>query len=581
MNDRTAPCGSERSQLIDDLSARAAALPPGERESFLALQCLEDSDLRAEILRALESDARVQAGLSATSTAAGPPAPADPDRIGKYEIVRRFTESSGQAAAYLGFDPILRRHVVLKRYHDGDTPEGRRATIEEGRALVGIKSDYVAECLGIEFLDDEAFLVVEHIKGRSLAEIRREGPFDPERIAGILTQLAEGVAAVHQRGLIHRDIKPANVILGDDDRPRLVDFGLAAHLGSDRLRELSGTPSYMAPEQARGEPERIDFRTDVFGLGAVLYNLLTGSPPYAGSDLATVLVQARAGRVVPPRRLNARVPRGLERICLKAMAADPGQRYGSAAEFRRALKRWRRGLALPLVAAACVLALAAAVALVAFGPWRRTPGPGNHETPGRAAATPLPAPLRVEDFEVELHRRNTRQNLGRIGRDVPAGRFDDDVVVRATLSAPGYAFLIALNPDGKPQLCYPADPTIPPPRSVEVITFEDATRGFALTDGTGLQAFVLVISSRPLPPYAEWSQSLGDLPWKPARPAAVWRYDGVDFASDLRRGGPRPLADLPEPFAASCRALQAVPGVTGIRAVCFPVLPQEEPDPKD
>src|SRR6516164_10753116 len=181
MNERTVACGSVRSQLIDDLFARAVALPPGEWETFLALECPEDSALRAEILRALRGDARVQAGF--LSTGAGPPSPADPDRIGKYEIVRRFTESSGQAAAYLGFDPILRRHVVLKRYKDGDTPEGRRATIKEGRALVGIKSDYVAECLGIEFLGEDTFLVVEHIKGRSLAEVRREGPLDPERIA--------------------------------------------------------------------------------------------------------------------------------------------------------------------------------------------------------------------------------------------------------------------------------------------------------------------------------------------------------------------------------------------------------------
>src|SRR5262249_13492256 len=161
---------------------------------------------------------------------------------------------------------------------------------------------------------------------------------------------------------------------------------------------------------ARGEPERIDFRTDVFGLGAVLYEMLTSHPPYAGSDLGAVLAQARAGQVVPARQLDSGVPRGLERICLKAMAADPGQRYGSAAEFRSALQRWRRGLTPRLVAAACVLALAAAVALVAFGPWRRAPGPGNPETPGRVAATPLAAPLRVEDFEVELHRRHTRQN---------------------------------------------------------------------------------------------------------------------------------------------------------------------------
>jgi hypothetical protein len=153
------------------------------------------------------------------------------------------------------------------------------------------------------------------------------------------------------------------------------------------------------------------------------------------------------------------------------------------------------------------------------------------------------------------------------------------VVVRATWNAPGYAFLIALNPDGKPQLCYPADRERPLPQSAEVITFEDSTRGFALTDGTGLQAFVLVLSSRPLPRYAEWSQSLGDLPWKSTQSTAIWRYDGVDFAADLRRGGPRPPADLPEPFAASCRALKGVPGVAASGRCASPFCRRRSPSP--
>src|SRR5262249_45258829 len=120
MNNRTVPCGSVRSQLIDDLFARAVTLPASEWEKFLAHECPEDSALCAEILRALQGDARVQGDF--LSTAADPPPSSDPDRIGQYEIVRRLTESSGQAAASLGFDPILRRHVVLKRYIDGDTP---------------------------------------------------------------------------------------------------------------------------------------------------------------------------------------------------------------------------------------------------------------------------------------------------------------------------------------------------------------------------------------------------------------------------------------------------------------------------
>jgi tRNA A-37 threonylcarbamoyl transferase component Bud32 len=581
MNDRTVPRGTVRSQLIDDLFDRAVSLPAGEWNSFLERECPEDPDVRTEVMRALCGDARRPGDFLVPADARSVPSAPGPERIGRYEIVRRFTESSGQAAAFLGFDPILRRHVVLKQYHDGDTPEGQSAAIAEGRALAGIKSAYVAECLGIEFHDSDLFLVVEHIKGRSLAEIRREGLLDPERVAGIMMQLAEGVTAVHQHGLIHRDIKPANVILGDDDRPRLVDFGLATHLGSDRLRERSGTPNYMAPEQARREPEQIDCRTDVFGLGATLFELLTGRAPYEGSDLKAVLEQARTGIVVPARRLNARAPRGLEQICRKATAADPGKRYGSAAEFRSALNRWRWVRMVRPVATVVVLALAVVIALIAFSQWNGAPEPGNPEAPRGAMATRPVAPLRIVNLEVELHRRDTRKSLGRIGRDVSAGRFDDDVVVRARLNAPGYAFLIALNPDGKPELCYPADPKIPPPRSADVITFEDSAQGFALKDGTGLQAFVLLISSRPFLPYAKWSPSFGNLPWKPTPSAAVWRYDGVEFASDLRRGGPRPLADLPEPFAASCRALQAVPGVTGIRAVCFPVVPQGEPVSND
>jgi eukaryotic-like serine/threonine-protein kinase len=144
--------------------------------------------------------------------------------------VHRFVETSGQAAAYLAFDPDLERHVVLKRYH-GPTGEA-----EEGRTLARVSSPYVARCHSVDRIDGEAYLVVEYVPGRNLAEVRRDGPLGLAQVVGILAQLAEGVSAVHAHGLIHRDIKPANVILRDDGTPRLVDFGLAAYLGGSRLR---------------------------------------------------------------------------------------------------------------------------------------------------------------------------------------------------------------------------------------------------------------------------------------------------------------------------------------------------------
>ena len=170
-------------------------------------------------------------------------------------------------------------------------------------------------------------LVVEYIPGRSLAAVIGEKPLDFAAVSRIIEQVAEGMGAVHARGLLHRDIKPPNIILGDDSAPKLVDFGLATGMASLALDQISGTPGYMAPEQARGESERIDVHTDIFGLGAVLYELLTGRPPFRGETLAETLAQARRGTIPPLRELNPRVPRPLERIAMKAVATDPDQRF--------------------------------------------------------------------------------------------------------------------------------------------------------------------------------------------------------------------------------------------------------------
>ena len=118
-------------------------------------------------------------------------------------------------------------------------------------------------------------------------------------------------------------MKPSNILIGDDGLPKLIDLGLVSPLASDALRQISGTFPYMSPEQARGQVERIDARSDVFGLGAVLYELLTGRPPYRGRDLDDVWDQAREGRVAAPREFKRSISRSLERVCMKALAADP------------------------------------------------------------------------------------------------------------------------------------------------------------------------------------------------------------------------------------------------------------------
>jgi hypothetical protein len=582
----------DRYSRLRALVDRADELPSAEWPAFVERECPSDPALRAEALRLLGQIHRARAERfleHAASTTVSPEATEDhrpgelsgssPTSIGKYGVVRRFDVSSGQAAAYLALDPDLERHVVLKRYH-GDPGE-----TEEGRALAKVASPFVARCYGIERIDGEVYLVVEYIPGRNLAEVRRDGPMDPARVVRIMADLAEGVAAVHARGLIHRDIKPANVILHDDGRPRLVDFGLAAHLGSPRLHEIAGSPPYMAPEQARGHGDRIDHRVDIFALGGVLYALLTGHPPYEGPDLGSTLALAEKGEFPPPHQFAPKVPATIEAVCLKAMAAAPENRHASAAEFARDLRRaWLLVRLRRLLPAA-----AAAVLLIAAAAWlwpRGTSSPLAITGPSKAPA-PGAGPI-----EVEIAVTHYKDLGGKFAREVGVVSdrtlrsdpplFNDLMRVRVTLSRPAYAYLIALNPDGKDQLCLAAGGRSPDAPRRELDFPEDPKDHFKMNDGVGVQAFVLVASDRPLPEYDAWkSQVPGGLSWSPPSGDVLWTYDGPPTSDPSRRRG-QLRGDIvrreaaPEALVDLCDRLRKSPGVAAVHAVAFPIKPNQE-----
>jgi hypothetical protein len=267
--------------------------------------------------------------------------------------------TGGQGSALLARDLELGRLVVLKRYHGAAGSPPDVGALRDGQALSRLRSRYIPQCYGIERVGAEMVLVMEYVPGRNLAEIIKTGRLSPQAAARLIEQVAEGLEAVHSCGLVHRDIKPANIVMGEDHVPRLVDFGLAAHLGSPALNSITGTPPYMAPEQARGQGERIDARTDIYGLGAALYALLTGQPPHPGETVGASLDHARAGVVTPPRVLNRSVPHDLERIVMKALEADLVRRYATSAEFRRALRHRRLARRYGPVALAGTLLIAA------------------------------------------------------------------------------------------------------------------------------------------------------------------------------------------------------------------------------
>jgi hypothetical protein len=450
-------------------------------------------------------------------------APQPSTKLGKYEVVQVLGEG-GQGSAILAVDPDLKRRVVLKQYHVRGAESSReRELLSEGRTLARIDSPFVARCLGVERANQRVYLVVEFVPGTSLQCRQKNAPLLFKEAAQVVEQVARGVAAIHSAGFLHRDIKPANIILGEDGVPKLVDFGLAAPIASDSLHGVAGTFAFMAPEQARGEGERIDPRTDVFALGGVLYFLLTGRPPYRTSSKKLSLEQAKEASFSRPRSVNSKIPRRLERICLKAMGASPSNRYASAGELASALRSYQRS---PLVAATIAVALVA-VCLVSFLLW---------------------APWQVQELDGELTATLWSAEKRGLAVNQPGAlpaRSGDAVHLKAQLNQPAYVYLVWIDGQGKPSALYPWNPSdgfrglAKKSREEVVHSPPEYDRGWELGGAAGLETALLLARRTPLPADASLPALLENLPPAPLRDPleyamidpdapAVGRHRGID-----------------------------------------------------
>jgi serine/threonine-protein kinase len=257
--------------------------------------------------------------------------------------------SGGMGVVYRAWDERLNRPIALKMLLAG--AQARPTELErfqrEAQAVAALRHPNIVQVYDVGEVGGRPYFTMEFVEGRDLAETIQGTPQPASKAATVVAILADAVHVAHQSGIIHRDLKPSNVLLATDGTPKVTDFGLARRLEGDKELTLSGspmgTPSYMAPEQARGDKHAVGPATDVYALGAILYELLTGRPPFRAETPTATLHQVIADDPVSPARLNPRVPRDLDTICLKCLHKEPHRRYETAAALAEDLRRFERG----------------------------------------------------------------------------------------------------------------------------------------------------------------------------------------------------------------------------------------------
>jgi serine/threonine-protein kinase len=319
---------------VEEYAQRHPDLADEIRELFPALVVLEEL-----------APTQVQTQHPAESRTLG----SIPAQFGDYRIIRELGRG-GMGIVYEAEQVSLARRVALKvlPFHAGGNSMMRERLRREALAAASLDHPNVVPVYEVGEHDGWPYFSMKFVEGTTLAQRIAQGPLPAREAARLLAPVARGIAAAHRKGILHRDLKPSNILLDGDGRPLVSDFGLAKTVDSGITRpgDVLGTPSYMAPEQAAGRTTGPE--CDVYGLGAMLYHVITGRPPFHAATAMETLRQVICDEPVPPRQLNRAIDRDAEIICLKCLAKEPLRRYDSADALAEDLERYLNGL--PIVA---------------------------------------------------------------------------------------------------------------------------------------------------------------------------------------------------------------------------------------
>jgi serine/threonine protein kinase len=559
-------------------------------------------------------------------------------RLGQYEILGTLGKGN-MGVVYKALHTELDKIVALKVLPASSTDEVDIARFKnEARAAGRLDHSNIVTAHDAGQAEGVHFLVMTFVDGIDLARlVQRQGSLSVPDACELIRQAAVGLQHAFERGLVHRDIKPSNLMLARTGVVKVLDLGIA-RLGVDTLATerltatgmLLGTADYLAPEQW-DNPHAVDTRADIYSLGCSLYHLIAGHPPFSSPRYPSVMSKMRAhieAPVPPIRDERPEVPDQLAAVLDRMLAKNPTSRFTTPGEVAAALQPFTSGANLltlleprtkdgvlptsnpgmELVAdtdrsartftadqsnnrsfvrptkriarrfrVAISLAGLCIAAVIAHALWFTQHGP---HPPG--------GPAKIESMTVNQYRGESATLLGDISTTSQEILTTDSVRVATKLKAPGYCYLLAFNPDGAEQLCYPEDPELPAvlytenknAKSMELTPSKNAEFQFPKDEyfepgQKGLQVFVLIASAEPLRPYAKWRSQVGSIPWKktdsydqPNR----WEFDGQDYhrlpeerGQKVERGG------APKAFRDLCDFLRKLRDVQAVRALAFPV----------